>query len=118
MIIYLGGLLPNRSCDFGDERATLLSHILHRVEFTATMCRHTVGCALTTPFHPCPLQDNYLASWRFISVALFRRSPWIDVINYACSMVLGLSSPLNGAIIWLTSLCYFNTIIYFCQGCK
>lgn len=55
MIIYLDGLLPNRSCDFGSERAVLLLHILHRVEFTATMCHHFVGCALATPFHPCPL---------------------------------------------------------------
>jgi len=61
MIIYLDGLLPNRSCDIGGGRAALLPHILHRIEFTAKICHHIFGWALTPPFHPCPLPYGQLA---------------------------------------------------------
>ena len=67
--------------------------------------------------HAFPPLPFAFASWRYISVALFRRSPWIDVINYACSLVLGLSSPIFGAIIWLTLYKYFSTIFRCCQDC-
>ena len=49
--------------------------VLLRIGFTAGLCYHKLGWALTSPFHPYRKR-------RFISVALSRRSPSADVIRY------------------------------------
>ena len=75
-------------CDLGDRRAAL------RVPHLAS-CRVYSG-----PMSPWELVSSYLTfsplpiTWRYISVALFLRLPWLDVIKCICSMMLGLSSPL------------------------
>ena len=50
----------------------------------------------------------------YISVALFLRSPWLDVIKHDCSVVLGLSSPIS----WRdcpAGCNYYITKPLFCQ---
>ncbi len=51
-------------------------------------CFHTIGCALTAPFHPY----HCIAAGRYLSVALFLKLPSAGVTRYPCSMEPGLSS--------------------------
>ena len=92
--------------------SSIAPHLAPRRVYSHSVSPHCGVCSCHA-FPPLPFA---FASWRFISVALFRRSPWIDVINYACSLVLGLSSPIFGAIIWLTLRYYFITLYGHCQG--
>ncbi len=64
---------------------------------------HLASCRVYSgPMSPWELVSSYLTfsplplTWRYISVALFLRSPWLDVIKCTCSMMLGLSSPPLG----------------------
>ena len=79
-VIYLRAVSPRR---FGIApvppggmwRANVPHAVLLRIGFTANLCYHRSGWALTSPFHPYPCG-------RFISVALSRQSPAADVISY------------------------------------
>ena len=111
-IINLDVILLLHSSGHGNERVTHMFHTLHLTEFTANHCHQCFGWALTSPFHHCLFR-------LYISVALFLRLPWLDVIKRDYSMVLGLSShfkmrncPTN-YIYYITiynpsQLCFFN----------
>ena len=64
-------LPPADMCRANDPHTVLL-----RIRFTANLCYHRSGWALTSPFHPCFQRK------RSISVALSRESPPADVISY------------------------------------
>ena len=50
-------------------------------------CFHTIGGALTAPFHPYPTKAG-----RYLSVALFLKLPSAGVTRYPCPVEPGLSS--------------------------
>ena len=66
---FLCGVAPDRVCSDG--------------------CFHTIGCALTAPFHPYRRRKRQR---RYISVALFLKSPSAGVTRYPCPVEPGLSS--------------------------
>ena len=64
-----------------------VSTVLLRIEFTAMSSSQSSGGRLSPPFHP------YLAkARRYISVALFLKSPSAGVTRYPCPTEPGLSS--------------------------
>jgi len=67
-LCLLCGVAPDRVCSDG--------------------CFHTIGCALTAPFHPYCAET----AQRYISVALFLKLPSAGVTRYPCPMEPGLSS--------------------------
>ena len=73
------------SSGHGNGRAAHMFHTLHLTEFTADYCHQYSEWALTSLFHHCHFG-------LYISVALFLKLPWLDVIKRDCSVVLGLSS--------------------------
>ena len=86
-IINLDAILLLHSSGHGNERAAHMFHTLHLTEFTANYCHQYFEWALTSLFHHC-------LCGLYISVALFLKSPWLDVIKRDCSVVLGLSSHI------------------------
>ena len=117
-VIYLGAPLPVRSSHPGDGRASLVSSaVLLRIEFTAMDTSAPSGellphlSTLTAPADvPCrlPHRKRYSPSIslclhsfritperiarRYISVALFLKSPSAGVTRYPCPVEPGLSS--------------------------
>ena len=53
---------------------------------------HTIGCALTAPFHPYRPAQGRPFIQRYLSVALFLKSPSAGVTRYPCPVEPGLSS--------------------------
>ena len=88
-VIYLDVLLPVRSSHPGSGRANLYAPIpvLLRIEFTASRCSHVMGELL-----PRLSTLTTAERWRYISVALFLKSPSAGVTRYPCPMEPGLSS--------------------------
>ena len=88
-IIYLDVLLPERSSHPGSGRANLNAPIpvLLRIEFTASRCSHVMGELL-----PRLSTLTTAERWRYISVALFLKSPSAGVTRYPCPVEPGLSS--------------------------
>ena len=94
-VIYLGASLPVRSSHLPGETGpvTFPSTVLLRIEFTATDTLEPSGELLprlsTLTYHPLagPVNDK-----RYISVALFLKSPSAGVTRYPCPMEPGLSS--------------------------
>ena len=87
-VIYLDALLPVRSSHPGSGRADQCSHTgvaPDRVYIDGHF--RTIGCALTAPFHPYQRKR-----WRYLSVALFLKSPSAGVTRYPCPVEPGLSS--------------------------
>ena len=147
--IYLGIQLPAYSSHLlGDGRANLVSStVLLRIEFTAPQCSHAAGELLPRlstltpvpqasrtsrdekPIHCIPLPDasgnpgTPTAVERYISVALFLKSPSAGVTRYPCPMEPGLSSyryrwvPIRGCP--SRSLLYCTLFLRSCQiHCK
>ena len=87
-IIYLDVLLPARSSHPGSGRANLHAPIpvLLRIEFTASRCSHVMGELLPR------LSTLTVQVRRYISVALFLKSPSAGVTRYPCPVEPGLSS--------------------------
>ena len=89
------------------------SKVLLRIGFTASPCYQGFGWALTSPFHP------YHVMWRYISVALSRRSPSADVIRYPA--LWGPDFPHdntfrhNIARLPRSVLGYYTLFLPFCQ---
>ena len=88
-VIYLDVLLPARSSHPGSGRANLYAPIpvLLRIEFTASRCSHVMGELL-----PRLSTLTTAERWRYISVALFLKSPSAGVTRYPCPVEPGLSS--------------------------
>ena len=88
-VIYLDALLPVRSSHPGSGRANLYAPIpvLLRIEFTASRCSHVMGELL-----PRLSTLTTAERWRYISVALFLKSPSAGVTRYPCPVEPGLSS--------------------------
>ena len=87
IIINLGVLLPARSVAIlgtSEQPICPTSCIVQSLQRTYV----TIGTCELLP-HLFTLTNK----WRYISVALFLRSPWLDVIKCTCSVMLGLSSP-------------------------
>ena len=80
-VIYLDVLLPARSSHPGSGRANLYAPIpvLLRIEFTASRCSHVMGELL-----PRLSTLTTAERWRYISVALFLKSPSAGVTRYPC----------------------------------
>ena len=109
-VIYLGASLPVRSSHLlGDGRASLVSSaVLLRIEFTAVGTLEPPGAllphlsTLTAPLHaPCKTsfcggpgfsRARTCLTQRYISVALFLKSPSAGVTRYPCPVEPGLSS--------------------------
>ena len=91
-VIYLRAPSPVRSSHLGSGRAGLYAPIpvLLRIEFTATVAftRRRVSSYLAFP----PLPHRRKADGRYISVALFLKSPSAGVTRYPRPMEPGLSS--------------------------
>ena len=87
--IYLGAALPPCSSHllWGAGPASSPSTVLLRIEFTAALCRQSVGWSLKPPFHPYRFEKR-----RSISVALVLMSPSAGVTRYPCPVEPGLSS--------------------------
>ena len=88
-VIYLDVLLPARSSHPGSGRANLYAPIpvLLRIEFTA-MSSFQSSSELLPHFSTLTIAER----WRYISVALFLKSPSAGVTRYPCPMEPGLSS--------------------------
>ena len=94
--IYLGALLPTRSSHPGSGRAGLSGAnpdapipVLLRIEFTATDSSQPSGALLP---HLSTLTVTAKPQRRYISVALFLKSPSAGVTRYPCPVEPGLSS--------------------------
>ena len=94
--IYLGALLPARSSHPGSGRAGLSGAnpdapipVLLRIEFTATDSSQPSGALLP---HLSTLTGTARLWRRYISVALFLKSPSAGVTRYPCPVEPGLSS--------------------------
>ena len=87
-VIYLDVLLPTRSSHPGSGRADLFAPIpvLLRIEFTAMDAFTPSGALLPR------LSTLTSKCWRFLSVALFLKSPSAGVTRYSCPVEPGLSS--------------------------
>ena len=90
-VIYLDALLPVRSSHPGSGRASLYAPIpvLLRIEFTASRCSHVMGELLP---RLSTLARERNSHGRYISVALFLKSPSAGVTRYPCPVEPGLSS--------------------------
>ena len=88
-VIYLDALLPVRSSHPGSGRANLCAPmpVLLRIEFTA-MSSFQSSSELLPHFSTLTIAER----WRYISVALFLKSPSAGVTRYPCPMEPGLSS--------------------------
>ena len=108
-VIYLGGLLPNRSSHLlENNRAGFLNRadgpvegprticsptVLLRIEFTASDSLQPMGELLPRlSILTDRGQPEAGRNLRFISVALFLKSPSAGVTRYPCPMEPGLSS--------------------------
>ena len=94
--IYLGALLPACSSHPGSGRAGLSGAnpdapipVLLRIEFTATDSSQPSGALLP---HLSTLTGTARLWRRYISVALFLKSPSAGVTRYPCPVEPGLSS--------------------------
>ena len=90
-VIYLDALLPVRSSHPGSGRASLSAPIpvLLRIEFTATDTFEPSGELLP---RLSTLTHGRIGHKRYISVALFLKSPSAGVTRYPCPVEPGLSS--------------------------
>ena len=90
-VIYLDAPLPVRSSHPGSGRASLCAPIpvLLRIEFTASDCSQPMGALLP---HLSTLTGTAQPNQRYISVALFLKSPSAGVTRYPCPVEPGLSS--------------------------
>ena len=136
-VIYLDALLPTRSSHPGSGRASLCAPIpvLLRIEFTATDASTPSGALLphlsilapparsaSSPAMPPTLHPGAFPegrAGRYISVALFLKSPSAGVTRYPCPVEPGLSSwrslspPPRGRLSY--SPCYSTKVPASCQ---
>ena len=87
-VIYLDAPLPVRSSHLPEAAgpAMCFHHGVAPDRVYIDGQSPAVGCALTAPFHP------YRQSRRYLSVALFLKSPSAGVTRYPCPVEPGLSS--------------------------
>ena len=87
--IYLDAQLPVRSSRLLNTAgpACCVPTALLRIEFTASRCSHVMGELL-----PRLSTLTTAERWRYISVALFLKSPSAGVTRYPCPVEPGLSS--------------------------
>ena len=114
--IYLDAQLPVRSSRLLNTAgpACCVPTALLRIEFTASRCSHVMGELL-----PRLSTLTTAERWRYISVALFLKSPSAGVTRYPCPVEPGLSSwtafrPAHAAV-QLTCIMYFTKKESDCQ---
>ena len=90
-VIYLDVLLPARSSHLWEAAgpACCFHHGVAPDRVYSDGRFRAVGCALTAPFHP---YRTGRPTRRYISVALFLKSPSAGVTRYPCPVEPGLSS--------------------------